>query len=155
MVESLQSGLMLTALSSLEGRPLLSTINIKKFFRQQLCFSSSCPLCVPESVSNYPYGSIGVHFPEAAAIFIPGMTFPLQTLLPEESKDQRHPRHGEVSGWISNYAVRAEWGGLGGRKPFQMDGWRAGHTGASSVIILLLSCRRGRAGGGGCWWYGR
>lgn len=98
MAESLQSGLMLTALSFLEGRPQLSTINIKKFLRQQLCFSSSCPLIVPEAVSNNPYGSIKVHFPEAAAIFTPGMTFSLQTLLPEESKDQRHHRPGEVSG---------------------------------------------------------
>lgn len=61
MAESLNAGLMLTTLSFLEGRSPVSTINIKKFLREQFCFSSNCPLCVLASVSNYLYGSVEVY----------------------------------------------------------------------------------------------
>lgn len=48
--ESLKSGLMLSALSFLERRPPLSTINIKKFLKRTvLIFIQSPPSCLSQS----------------------------------------------------------------------------------------------------------
>lgn len=75
MLESLRLRPMMTALSFLEGRPLLSTVHIAKFLS---CFVSHpvVPLVSRSLVFQLPVWICeSALFSGAVAIFIPGMTF--------------------------------------------------------------------------------
>lgn len=74
MVESLKSGLMLTALSFLKGRPPVQ-LTSRRFLDNSFAFHPIAPF-VSESVSSYLYGHVNMHSSGTAAILlISGMTF--------------------------------------------------------------------------------